>query len=57
MQNLFKNLIILITLGLICVSNINAQNYNEECKEDLRAFIRQQTYYNRLGININDTLS
>ena len=34
-----------------------AQIYHEDCKEDLRIFMRQGTNFEKLGLTVNDTLS
>jgi hypothetical protein len=46
-----------IAVFLLTVTIASAQNYHEECKEDLRAFLRQGTNYEKLGLAVEDTLS
>jgi len=57
MKNLITTLIFLFTALNLNSAKANAQIYHEECKEDLRAFMRQGTNYVKLGLAESDTLS
>ena len=58
---MFKKALIIIATFLT-VATVNAQVYHEECKEDLREFMRQGISwmgdnYQRLGLTVDDTLT
>ena len=48
---------ILIAVFMLIATMLTAQTYHEECKEDLRAFLRQGTNYEKLGLTTSDTLN
>ena len=56
MKTKLKLFIIVFVLTATTVTT-QAQIYHEECKEDLRALMRQRTNYEKLGLEISDTLS
>ena len=48
----------IIATGLTLSANVaQSQVYHEECKEDLRTFMRQETNYHKLGLKVSDTLT
>jgi len=53
----FLTLIAFFALTTFSASVLQAQIYHEECKEDLRAFMRQGTNFEKLGLTVADTLS
>jgi len=61
--NMKKNIItttLLIALAIITTLTtppLIAQVYHEECKEDLRIFLRQGTNFEKLRLSEEDTLS
>ncbi|MCL2038794.1 MAG: T9SS type A sorting domain-containing protein [Bacteroidetes bacterium] len=56
MKKLVKVLVI-AGLMILPATKISAQIYHEECKEDLREFMRQGTNYEKLGLSEADTNS
>ena len=49
---------LIIAVFFLTAGNVlNAQIYHEECKEDLREFMRQGTNYEKLGLSETDTNS
>jgi len=47
----------LIAVFILTAITLSAQTYHDECKEDLRAFLRQGTNYEKLGLTTSDTLN
>ena len=52
-----KIFLFVVAMLTVCTVKINAQIYHDECKEDLRAFARQEINYESLGLTVDDTLS
>ena len=53
--NVIRNLV--IAVFILTATIANSQTYHEECKEDLRAFMRQGTNWEKLGLEVSDTLA
>ena len=53
----FLTLIAFFALTTFSAGALQAQIYHEECKEDLREFMRQETNFEKLGLTVTDTLS
>jgi len=52
-----RKTLLTIIATVLTVATVNAQIYHEECKEDLREFMRQETNFEKLGLTVADTLS
>ena len=47
----------ILATSIFATNTATAQIYHEDCKEDLRVFMRQGTNHDKLGLTVNDTLS